>query len=348
MTLDTTFERLSLPLTESFQISRETTETAETVIVRIDDGDHVGIGGAAPSSYYGETAETVENTLPELLAVVEEIDDPHAAQRIERRLHALVEGHPAAKSAVTTALADLAGKRLAVPLYRQWGLDPEAAPATSYSMGIADPETMAERTRKRVASGFDVLKLKIGTDPARDRERVAAVRETAPEATIRVDANGGYDAETAIGVTEWLADLDVEFLEQPVSGPDLDGLATVHERGAVPVAADESCVTAADVPTVADQCDIVVGKLAKCGGPRALWRQLETASAHGLETMVGCMVESNASLAPAVHLSPLADYADLDGSLLLADDPFEGVALESGRPALRSLDRPGTGAQETT
>lgn len=346
MTLETGFERYELPLAETFEISRESTDVTETVVVRISDGTDEGIGAAAPSSYYGETADTVTAVLPELLSVVESVDDPFAHQRIGRRLDRTVGANPAAKSGVTTAVADLAGKRLDVPLYRQWGLEPEAVPRTSYSIGIAAPETMADRARERVDVGFDVLKLKIGTEPETDRKRVTAVREAVPEARIRVDANGGYDPRTAIAASEWLAALDVEFLEQPVPGDDLAGLKQVYDHGEIPVAADESCVTAGDVPAVADRCDIVVAKLAKCGGPWAARRQLETARAHGLETMLGCMVESNASIAPAMHLSPLSDYADLDGSLLLADDPFEGVPLSDGRPDLTALDRPGSGVKE--
>lgn len=346
MTLETDFERYELPLAETFRISRESTDVTETVVVRISDGDREGISAAAPSRYYGETAATVEAVLPDLLAIVESIDDPFAFQRIERRLDETIGGNPAAKSGVTSALADLVGKRLNVPLYRLWGLDPEAAPPTSYSMGIAAPETMAERARDRVDAGFDVLKVKVGTDPVTDRERVTAVRESTPEATIRVDANGGYDVRTAVEATAWLTDLDVEFLEQPVPGDDLASLEYVYDHGSIPIAADESCVTAADVPTVADRCDIVVTKLAKCGGPRSARRQIETARTHGLETMIGCMVESNASIAPAMHLSPLADYADLDGSLLLDDDPFAGVPLVDGRPDLDALDRDGSAVQE--
>jgi L-alanine-DL-glutamate epimerase-like enolase superfamily enzyme len=346
MTLDTGFERLELPLAETFTISRGSTDVTETVVVRVGDGDHEGVGAAPPSAYYGETVATVEAVLPELLAVVEDVGDPHAGQRIYRRLWETVMENPAAKCAVTTALADLAAKRLGVPLYRQWGLDPAAAPPTSYTVAIDDPASMADLARERVTAGFDVLKLKVGTDPETDRERVAAVREAAPEATIRVDANAGYRPREAVAASEWLAEFGVEFLEQPVAATDHEGLRYVYEHSAVPVAVDESCVTAADVPPVADRCDIVVAKLAKCGGPRAARRQIEAAKAHDLETMLGCMVESNASLAAAAHLSPLADYADLDGSLLLAEDPFSGVPFADGRPDLAALERPGSGARE--
>ena len=346
MTLDTEFRRYDLPLDEQFTIARGSTDEKGIVVVRISDGVHEGVGAAAPLAHYGETAATVEAVLPDLLAVVEDVDDPHARQRIERRLDAVVGDNPAAKSGVTTALADLVAKRCGLPLYRLWGLDPGSVPPTSYTVSITDPETMADRAAARVEAGFDVLKLKVGTDIETDRERVAAVREAAPGATVRVDANGGYTPREAVAASEWLAELGVEFLEQPVPDPDHEGLGYVHDHSAVPVAVDESCVTASDVARVADRCDIAVVKLAKCGGPWAARRHLQTARAHDLETMLGCMVESNASLAPAMHLAPLADYADLDGSLLLDSDPFEGVPFEAGRPDLAAFDRPGSGARE--
>lgn len=346
MTLDTAFETHELPIDGTFTIARGSSETAAAVVVRIDDGDHEGLGAAAPSAYYGESAATAAAVLPELLAAVEDVGDPHATQRIERRLDGVIGGNAAAKSAVLIALADLAGKRLDAPLYRLWGLDPAVVPPTSYTIGSAEPDRMAERARERAADGFDVLKLKVGRDPGTDRRRVAAVREAAPAATIRVDANGGWSPRTAVAATEWLAEQGVQFLEQPVPGDDLAGLATVHERGAVPVAADESCVTPRDVPRLADRCDVIVVKLPKCGGPAAARRQAETAAAHGLETMLGCMVAPAPAIAPAVHLAARFDYADLDGSLLLADDPFDGVPIRDGRHDLSTVDRPGSGARE--
>lgn len=344
MTLETSFERLSLPLAETFTIVRGSVDTAESVVVRIEDEEFVGVGATTPSSYYGETVETVTSALPDLLDVVEIVDDPHAAQRIERRMDEVVPGELAAKCAVTTALADLAAKRLGVPLYRQWGLDPAAAPRTSYTVSIDDPASMAARASDLVDSGFSILKLKVGLDPEQDRRRVAAVREAVPEATIRVDANGGWDAETAIAASQWLDEYDVEFLEQPVPRTALGELGEIYEASAVPIAADESCVFDGDVPAVADRADVVVVKLSKCGGPWAARRQIHAARAHGLEIMLGCMVESNASIAAAMQLSPLATYADLDGSLLIADDPFDGVPLGDGRPALGMIGRDGTGA----
>ncbi|MFB6139352.1 MAG: dipeptide epimerase [Halosimplex sp.] len=342
--LATEFERVALPLADPFTIARGTTETTENVVVRIGDGTHEGVGAAAPSSYYGETAETVEAVLPDLLAVVEDVGDPHARQRIERELRAVVERNPSARAAVDVALADLAARRLDVPLYRQLGLDPAAAPASSFSIGLADPDEMRAKAERAVDDGFSVLKVKLGA--GRDVERLAAVRAGAPDATIRVDANGAWSPSEAVAKTETLADHGVEFCEQPVPADDVAGLRRVRDQSAVPVAADESVETAADAARVAQAADIVVAKVQKCGSLAETRRVAEVAHAHGAEAMLGCMVESNAAIAASAHLAPLFDYADLDGSLLLAADPFDGVPMPGGEVDLAAVDRPGSGAVE--
>jgi len=342
MTLETGFERVSLPLADPFTISRGTTETTENVVVRVRGGDGTGgVGAAAPSAYYGETADTVAAVLPDLLAVVEEVGDPNARQRIERELRAVVERNPAARCAVDIALADLAAKRLAVPCYRQWGLDPDAAPPTSFTVGMAEPDEMRTKAESAVDHGFGVLKVKLDGD--RVGERIAAVRAGAPDARLRVDANGAWTPQAAVAHSETLADHGVEFLEQPVPADDLAGLRFVRERGALPVAADESVTTAATVPRVADAVDVVVAKPMKCGSLRETRRVAAVAHACGCEAMLGCMVASNAAIAASCHLAPLFDYADLDGSLLLERDTFEGIPIENGRFDLASVER-GTGA----
>ncbi len=343
MTLAARFERLELPLEDPFTISRGTAETAENVLVEIADGEHVGIGAAAPSRRYDETPDSVEAVLPDLLAVVESVGDPHALARIERRLRETAPGEAAARAAVSIALHDLVGKRLDLPLSRYWGLDPGAAPASSFTIGIDDPDRMGEAARATVEAGFPILKLKVGSD--RPVERVAAVREAAPGATIRVDANEAWSPDEAIRIIGDLADHGVEFVEQPVPADDPGGLARVGEGATLPLAADESCLVAADVPGVAAWADVVVVKLAKCGGLREAVRAIHAAGAHGLDVMLGCMVESNASLAAACHLAPLSEYADLDGSLLLAEDPFAGVPMSGGAIDLGAVGRPGTGAR---
>lgn len=337
-----TVERYDLPLSTPFGIARGTSETSAAVAVELTYEGTTGYGGVTPSAYYDETAASVAESLPEMLAVVERVGDPHAGQRIERRLREQWSDEPAARSAVSIALADLAARRLDTPLYRQWGVDPDRMPPTTYTVGIDAPERMAEKAEAAVEAGFSHLKVKLGTDD--DRSRFEAVREAAPDAEIRVDANAAWDAETAVAAAGWLEDAGVTMLEQPVAAEDLDGLARVTDSTAIPVCADESCVTPTDVPRVADACDVVNAKLVKCGGVRAAKRLVHAADAHRLSTMLGCMVESNAAIAAAVHLAPLFDYADLDGALLLDADPYGGVPLDGDRFDLRAVES-GTGVR---
>lgn len=334
-----------LSTADPFGIARGTTTTAGVVTVELTHEGTTGVGGVGPSEYYGETVDSVVAALDSLRPLVESWDDPHASQRAARTLAERAPDAPAARAALSTALADLAGRALGVPCYRQWGLDPDAVPRTSYTVGIDDPARMAERAERAVADGFDILKVKIGTDD--DRARVRAVREAAPAATIRVDANCAWDPVDAIEQARWLADEGVQFLEQPVAADDIDGLRRVQEATELPICADESCVTAADVPRVSDACDLVTVKLTKCGGVRAAVEQVHAAHASGLDVMVGCMLESNVSIAPACHLAPLAEYLDLDGALLLGDDPYEGIPIVDGRFDLRAVES-GTGVASSS
>ncbi|MDL0128758.1 dipeptide epimerase [Halobacterium salinarum] len=343
--MNTDFERRQFPLEHPFTIARGTQDTATVVTVTVSDDDGAtGVGAAAPSAHYGETAATVDAVLPDLLAVVERVDAPEHLARIEAGLRDVVSGNPAARAAVSIACHDLVAKRADCPLYQYWGLDPANTVETSYTIGIDDAETMRENTRAAVDAGFGTLKVKLGTP--RDEQRLSAVREAAPDATIRVDANEAWTPREAVRNIERLADYGVEFVEQPVPADHPAGLQFVHERAALPIAADESCMVASDIPQLADKCDIVTLKLMKTGGLRAAMRLIHTATAHGLDVMCGCMIESNASIAAAAHLAPLLDYADLDGSLLLADDDFDGVPMPAGHIDLAAVDGPGTGARE--
>jgi len=343
--LNTEFERVALPLADEFAIARESRTTAENVLVRVrDDEGNVGVGNAAPSPRYGETADTVEAVLPDLLDAVEAVDDPGALGAVERRLRGVVRDNPAARAAVSVALHDLAATRLGVPLYRLLGLDPGRTPRTSFTVGIDDPARMGGKAADATAAGHKLLKIKLGTDD--DRARVRAVREAAPDARLRVDANEAWTPAEAVRKADWLAEFGVEFLEQPVPAGDLAGLGRIRDRAPLPVAADEACRTLADVPRVAGRADIVNLKLMKCGGVREAVRMVHAARAHDLEVMLGCMVESAASIAAACHLAPLVDYADLDGALLLAADAYEGPDLTGGEIRL-APDRPGTGVRRT-
>jgi L-alanine-DL-glutamate epimerase-like enolase superfamily enzyme len=337
------FETIELALDVPFRIARGTTETTENVVVTIEAGGETGYGAAAPSPRYGETTATVEALLPDLLAVVERVGDPHARREIADRMGDVVRGNPAAKAAVDVALWDLAGKLLGAPTYRLLGLAPDSEqPPTSITVGIDETAAMRDRAEDAIEAGYSTLKVKLGTD--RDLEIVDAIRSVAPEASIRVDANEAWGPTEAVRLCRALDDYGVEFVEQPVPADEPAGLEYVHERSPLPIAADESCRTAADVPALADRCDIVNLKLMKAGGITPAVELIHAARAHGLDVMCGCMIETNAAIAGAVQLLPLLDHADLDGSLLLAADPYEGVPAEAGRFDLGAVDS-GTGAR---
>ena len=330
-----THETLELHLREPFRISRGVQTVARPVIAHVSDGEQTGVGEAAPSSYYGETGDTVRACLAlfaELLG-----DDPFALQTIWERLDNRVRLNPAAKAGVECALHDLIGQRLGIPVYRLLGLDPARTPLTSFTIGIAEPEEMARKAT--AAAAYPVLKVKVGTDD--DEARLHAVRIARPDARIRVDANAAWTPRQAATAIRRLAAFGLEFVEQPLAPGDPEALRWLRGQSPLPIFADESCVTAAGVHGLAGAVDGVVVKLAKCGGLRAALEQIRAAHLHGMQVMLGCMIESSVGITAAAHLSPLVEYADLDGNLLVTDDPFEGVTVEAGKLVLP--DRPGLG-----
>ena len=321
-------EILTLHTKHPFVIARGGSSEWRTVLVRVvDESDGAeGWGEAAGNRFYGESLETVIGVLPRLQAALEGVE-PWAIELAEAEMHRTIRGHPAAKSAVSAALHDLAAKRLGVPLYRMWGLDPRTAPLSSDTIAIAGNDELRRRVEE--AHEYPVLKVKLGTD--RDAEIVRVVRAAAPDKRLRVDANAAWTAKHALRMIELLRDLDVEFVEQPLPPHDLEGLRFVRERSLLPIVADESCLVAADVARLAGVVDGINIKLAKCGGLREALRMIATARAHGMLVMAGCMIESSLGITAAAHLAPLLDYADLDGAALLADDPFVGATIERGK-----------------
>ncbi len=342
-------EVLELRTRHAFNIARMAGEPVRrTVMVRVIDDDGVeGWGEAAVSTpYYGETAETVVAVLPRIEAALRAARGPGGSPgapglRLERLEHAVehaIRYNAAARAAVSAALHDLHAKRLGAPLWNLLGLDPPSAPRSSFTIGIDEPDVMREKLSE--ASGYPILKLKVGT--GRDEEVLALVREEASHARLRVDANTGWTAKEAIARLPLLVEYDVELIEQPVPPDDLDGLRLVRERSPVPIVADESCRTAADIPRLVGCVDGINIKLAKCGSLREAGRMIATARAHGLGVMLGCMVESTLGVAAAVQLAPLVDWADLDGAALLENDPFDGPGLEPDG-TLRFSEEPGLG-----
>ena len=327
-----THELVTVHTRYPFAIARGTTSEYTLVTVRVTDDDGLeGWGEAAPNRFYGETAGTVVAAL-ERLAPVVALADAWSLEALEAEMQRALRFNGSARSAVSAAMHDLVAKRLGVPLYRLWGLDAAASPPSSYTIGIAPHDELVRRVR--AAGEYPILKVKLGT--ARDQEIIRTVRETAPDKILRVDANAAWTPKYALEMVPLLAELGVEFVEQPVAAQDLDGLRFVRERSTLPIIDDESCVTAADVARLAGVADGINIKLSKCGGLREALRMVAVARAQGMLVMCGCMIETSLGITAAAHFASLLDCADLDGAALLADDPFEGATIHGGRIELPS------------
>jgi L-Ala-D/L-Glu epimerase len=330
-------EFLELRTKHPFIIARGGQSDYQTIWVRLRDGDgNEGWGEAAPTKFYGETPESVLSALN--LYACEMPDDPFDLEETERRWATKLRRNPAARSALSAALHDLVGKRLGVPVYRLWGLDPAKAPMSTFTIGL----DTAEKLRAKVleAAQYPILKIKLGTD--RDVEILRTIRDTTDK-EIRVDANCGWTVKRAIAMLPVLAEFGVTVLEQPLPPNELEGLAEITRRASIPVIADESCETAVDIPRLVGKVDGINIKLAKCGSLREAIRMIATARAHGMMVMVGCMIESSLGITAAAHFTPLVDIVDLDGAALLANDPFLGASIDGGRVTLP--DGPGLGVR---
>jgi L-Ala-D/L-Glu epimerase len=315
---------VNLALAEEFGISRGSRTTQSVVQVELEHEGIVGRGEAAPVYYRGETIASAAAFLTETAPVLIG-DDPFDLEEIGARLGD-VDGEAAAKAAVDAALHDWIGKRLGVPVWRLLGLFPEARP-TSYTIGIDSIEGTRDRVRR--ARRYRALKVKLGGPD--DLARLEAVRaETL--APLRVDANEGWTLDSASELMPALIELGVELVEQPFPAADLDSFRVLRELAPrPPVIVDEGCHDLSDVAAVAGYADGINVKLAKSGGIREAVRMIHAARALGLRVMLGCMVESELGVAPAAAIGSLADWLDLDGHLLLAEEPFTGLRLVDGR-----------------
>jgi len=332
-------EILTLHTKVPFAIARGASSEYRTVRVIVEADGHEGHGEAAPNRYYGESVESVLAAVERFRPILAEMD-PWATESIEQAMNAALRLNGSVKSAISAALHDWAGRRLGVPVYRLWGLDAAKAPRSSYTIPIApDAEELARRVA--AAAEYPILKIKLGTD--RDEAIVRQVRDLAPDKVLRVDANAAWTPKRALAMIPLLAELGVEFVEQPVASHDIDGMRFVRERSVLPVVADESCVTSADIPRLVGAVDGINLKLSKCGGLREALRLIAAARAHGMAVMAGCMIESSLGISAAAQLAPLLDYVDLDGAALLADDPFVGATIAGG--IVRIPDAPGLGVE---
>ena len=331
-------QTIELKPTHPFVIARGGYAHHRNVIVRIVDDDGLeGFGEAAPNRYYGESVATVIAALAQFKPLLERAD-PMSLESIEGQLNRALRGNASAKSAVSSALHDLLGKRLGLPVHRIWGLDPATAPQSSFTVAIAENHELEQRVRE--AREYPILKIKLGTD--RDTEIVRIIRDAAPDKRLRVDANAAWTAKHAVRMSDFLAEQGVEMLEQPVAANDIEGLRFVRKRSRLPVFADESCLVATDIPKLAGAVDGINIKLAKCGSLREALRMVHTARALDMQVMAGCMIESSLGISAIAQIAPLLDAADFDGAALLARDPFRGTSIAGG--SIKLSDAPGLGA----
>ena len=323
-----TARNATLRLAETFTISRGSEDEAEVVQVEVRHGDVVGCGEAAPIERYDESAGSA-------LAWLESVDlgdDPFALDEITDRLPI---GQYAARAAVDAALHDLQGKLVGQPVYKLLGLR-RAGPPSSWTIWLGDPDDMARRTEKVLSRGFRRLKLKLGGRDGLDAERVHAVRSVT-DLPLQCDVNEAWSLDEAL---ELLPQLPLQYCEQPLVAGDPDG-PELKRRSPIPIYVDEDCHTLADVAACAERAHGINIKLAKSGGIREAVRMVHAARALGLGVMLGCMVESGLGIAAGAHVASLMDHVDLDGNLLLADDPWPGVDFTDG--VQLPAERPGLG-----
>ena len=334
MSLSLSVTPLALPLVHPFTIARGTEEVAHTAVFRLDYDGTPGLGEAAPIARYNESVQSV---IAYFNAHPLTADDPFL---LDVLLH---DGIPAAaRCGLDIALHDLMGRVCGQPLYRLLGLDPQATPLTSFTIGIGELQTTLRKLDE--IGGHPVLKVKLGSgDVQRDIETIEAIRGKYTGA-IRIDANEGWTAGQAVKVLDEFARFDIEFCEQPVPAGHPEQLRYIREHSRIPIVTDEDSLTASDLPKLRGCVDGVNVKLAKTGGIRGALAMIHTARALGMKIMLGCMVESQISATAAAHLSPLVDWADIDGPFLVKDDPFEGITYSAGKIVLPA--GPGLGVRE--
>jgi len=329
-----TLERLALPLAHPFTIARGTQDVANTAVLRLNWNGIEALGEAVPIRRYHESVDSV----------IEYFQSNPLAAGDPYLLDTLLDAVPAAaaRCGLDIALHDLIGKDCGKPLYRLLGLDPEQTLYTSFTIGIGDPEL----TAKKVADVGDhpILKVKLGAGTPKEQiETIEAIRARYT-GIIRIDANEGWSVESAIEILREIDRFDIEFCEQPIPAGQPEKLRYIREHAKIPIVTDEDSLVAEDLPKLYGCVDGVNVKLVKCGGIRAALRMIHTARALGLKIMLGCMVESAISATAAAQLSPLVDWADIDGPFLTKNDPFSGVTYARGKLVLP--DAPGLGVTE--
>lgn len=322
-----TIHEFDLPLRHPFTISRETTTVQPTIIVELEENGIQGYGEATTNSYYGVTKQTLRDDAESVRTQLNEFSLASTATPVElwETLASHLSDKPFALCAIDQAAHDLWGKLQGKPVYEIWGLPTNDMPPCCFTIGIDTIDVMIGKLKEM--PGWPIYKIKLGTEE--DVQIIRALREHT-DAIFRVDANCGWSVDEALRNAEALHPLGVEFIEQPLAADNWEGHRALFEQSALPILADESCITEADVSRCAGNFHGVNIKLVKCGGLTPARRMIDEARQLGLKIMVGCMTESSVGISAIAQLLPLLDFVDMDGAVLLAEDIASGVVLEKG------------------
>ena len=330
------FQPTDLKLRYPFTIANFSRTSTPDVLVEVEYDGLVGYGEASLPPYLGESKASVCEFLGRVN--LEQFKSPFELEDILTYVDSVAENNTAAKASVDIALHDLVGKLMGAPWYKIWGLNPDKIPPTTYTIGIDTPDVVVHKTKEAVEQ-FRILKVKLGRD--NDKEMIETIRSVT-QLPIAVDANQGWtDKIAALEMIHWLKERGIVMVEQPMSKRKLDENAWITERSPLPVFADESLWRLHDIASLKHAFHGINIKLMKCTGMREAWKMVTLAQALGMKIMFGCMTETSCAIAAAAHLSPVADFLDLDGNFLIADDPFTGVKLIEGRQI--PSDAPGLG-----
>jgi L-Ala-D/L-Glu epimerase len=329
------FRPYDLQLKHVFTISNNSRTTTPVMLTEIEYDGLIGYGEASMPPYLGESQRTATSFLSKV--DLSSFSDPFDLEDIIQYLDSLAIGNYAAKASVDIALHDLIGKIVHQPWHKLWGLNPAKTPNTSFTIGIDTPEVVKEKVRE--AKEYKILKVKLGRE--NDKEMISTIRSVT-DTPICVDVNQGWkDRQMALEMIQWLSTQGVVFVEQPMSKHAVDDLAWLTQHSPLPIIADEAVQTVNDVAALNKVYSGINIKLMKCGGMRNAFKMANLARILGLKVMIGCMTETSCAVSAAAQLSPLADWADLDGNLLINNDIYEGVQIVDGKVTLTQL--PGIG-----
>ncbi len=321
-----------LKLKHVFTVASYSRTTTPDVQVEIEYEGVTGYGEASMPPYLGQTVDTVMAFLRKV--DLEQFSDPFGLEDILAYVDSLSPGDTAAKAAVDIALHDLVGKLLGAPWYKIWGLNKEKTPSTTFTIGIDTPDVVRGKTRE-VAGQFNILKVKLGRD--NDKEMIRTIRSVSA-LPIAVDANQGWsDRQYALDMIHWLKEQGIVMIEQPMPKEQLDDIAWITQQSPLPVFADESLQRLNDVTALKGAFTGINIKLMKCTGMREAWKMVTLARALDMKVMVGCMTETSCAVSAAAQLSPVVDFADLDGNLLISNDRFKGMEVINGKITLNDL-----------